>query len=299
MPELGALLRLCHVAEESPVDVLLGRVAYDRISADGPPQHLAEQKVRIDKMSQRRWRRLDLEETRAALETALKYESPPPSLKDLSVRLNRSSSTLRYQFPKLCSLIVEKFRRYTRKKSRVFYRKIKRALRSALRSATPAPTLEDLIRTFKCHRSVFLSNFPDLCDALRKQNEEDRKNGLMEVERLLLYAAITEVPPCSFRAFCQRTGRSDQSLRECFPILCARISARYSSYLSESLKMKRESRAQLVRDVAYALDAEGVYPSVRNVQSRISTFNVRSNGVALSMLREVRRKLQVSAIKAA
>ena len=299
LPELGALLRLCRVAGESPVDTLLGHVTYEKISVDSPPKNLAGQKTRNKKTCQRRWRRLDLEETWAALEASLKSEYPPPSLKDLSIRLNRSSSTLRYQFPKLCRLIIEKFRKYTRKQNKDYYRKIERALRSALRCAAPAPTLEDLIREFKCHRSVFLSNLPSLCDALRKRNEEDRKKELLEVERLLLHAATTEYPPRSFRAFCESVGRSDQSLRDLFPELCARVSARYSSYLSESMKKRRDERARLVREVAYALYAEGVYPSVLRVQSRITSFCVRSSDIALSVLRQVRRELQFRAVKAA
>jgi DNA-binding Lrp family transcriptional regulator len=239
-----------------------------------------------------------LEATRRALEDSLKNEYPPPSLKDLSLRLNRTAGTLRYQFPKLCSLIVKKYRQYSKKIKREFYRKIERALRKALKSNFIAPTLEDLVREFGCHRSVFTSNCPDLCEALRRRNEEDRKNTLAETEKELL-AALAETPPRSFKEFCRRTGQSDQRLREIFPELCARISARYSSYRSESFRVRREGQAHLVRDVAYALHKEGVYPTVKNVQSRINSFSVRSCEIALTALRQVRWELQSRAVKAA
>lgn len=294
LPELGALLRFCYVTGETLLEVLKGRAAREGKSSPSS----SEQRVTFKRKHPRNWSRLDLSATRQALEDAIKNESPPPSLKDLSLRLNRTANTLRYQFPKLCSVIVKKFSQYSKKKKRDFYRSIEQALRKALKSVFTAPTLEDLVREFGCHRSVFTSNCPDLCEALRRRNEEDRKNTLAETEKQLL-AAIAETPPRSFREFCQRTGRSDQRLREIFPGLCARISSRYESHRSEGFRMRREGLAHLVRDVAYTLHDEGVYPSVRNVQSRISSFSVRSSEVALSTLREVRHELQLSGVKAA
>jgi hypothetical protein len=294
LPVLGALLRFCYGIGETLVGMLTGTAAREKKSTTARAQR---HKV-LKKGRPRGWSRLDLEATRQALEHSIKKEFPPPSLKTISLRLGRTANTLRYQFPKLCSLIVKKFRQHSKLSRKGFYRTIEQALRKALKSARPAPTLEDLVREFGCHRSVFTSNFPRLCEALRRRNEEDRKNELAEIEGLL-HAATAEIPPRSFKEFCGRTGRSDQSLRETFPELCARISARYASYRSECNRLKREGLAQYVRDVAYALYGEGMYPSVRNVQSRITSFSVRSSKIALSVLREVRLEVQLSAVKAA
>ncbi|HEX8180473.1 MAG TPA: hypothetical protein VF525_13080 [Pyrinomonadaceae bacterium] len=290
LPELGALLRFCYGTRETLVDVLMGRVTYELNSAPAQP----EQNMSIKKGVPRSWSRLDLKATRESLEASINFEFPPPSLKDFSMRLNRDSNTLRYQFPQLCSLIVKRFRAYTKKSKRAFYRKIERALRAALKSTRPSPNLEKLVREFGCHRSVFISKFPDLYEALRKRNEEDQKNELADIESLLLYAATTELPPCSFKAFCQRSGRSDQSLRDSFPALCLLISERHALYRKEQSVQRREELIQRVKDIAYMLAAEGIHPSVRNIQAHFGTLTIRSSKVALTAIREVRGDLGIN-----
>jgi hypothetical protein len=286
LPELGALLRFCHAAKLSLLEAITGAVVHDVQRTESQPVPAASGRVKTP----RTWSRLDQEMTKKALEEATTI-SPPPSLKSLALELGRTPNTLRYQFPKLCALIVKRFRKFSKSLKQKFYQQIKRALTQALRSVAPAPTLEDLVRRFKCHRSVFFSNFPELCHKLMRRNEEDRKDRLAEIEGLLRFAATEETPPRSLKAFCEWTGCSDQSLRENFPELCALISSRYRLHLKEKFRTGREEQSRLVKVVSNRLYAEGIYPSVRNVQSCISSFSVRSSKVALASLREVRSEL--------
>jgi DNA-binding XRE family transcriptional regulator/AraC-like DNA-binding protein len=289
IPRFNTIMKISYLTNTPVIDIFTGEV----ISND-TKELLPELAVNIGKRKGSVHRRpipLDLSSTKQRLETLLDEGFTPRSLKDISQHLDRSSSTLRYQFPDICKSIVHRYKEYQQSLREGFHRKIEDSLNAALIAEPVAPTLEDLVRKFKCHRSVFLTNFPVTCTKLKKRNGEDQKRKWGKIKNTLLYALKDEEPPPSFRAVRRRAGYSEQTLRNKFPEICIQISKRHAQHRKNEFLAKRKELAQQVKTIAYTLYSQGVYPSVRAIQSQISTLNIRSNRTALAALREVRHEL--------
>jgi hypothetical protein len=290
LPELTGLLKVCRAAKVTLLDALAGQVD---VSREEVAQARVKQVTVGDSTRRRGHLPLNVSAMKRVLEESLRDEYPPPSLKEFALRHKRAPNTLRYRFPKLCKLAVAKYQKYRKNCKQPFYRKIKRSLNAALQASPVAPTLEDLVRKFKCHRSVFLSNFPDLCGALMKRNKVDRERQMSELERILQGAATDENPPRSLMNVSKKVSYSRAMLRNYFPTLCDKINERYRVYKQQQFELRRRELVQQVKHVAYSLYRDGIYPSVNSVQAHFNTVSIRSSEVALSALREVRLELNI------
>jgi TniQ len=106
VPQLDALLQLCSYFGTSPVRFLTGHA----LGTTPVLQHAPEEKTMTEK-PKKRFRKLETERLRCALEGVLQEEeNPPPSMREVAGRLQYDSSHLYKHFPDLCRAIAARCR---------------------------------------------------------------------------------------------------------------------------------------------------------------------------------------------
>jgi hypothetical protein len=128
-----------------------------------------------------------LEELHRTLENAL-GENPPPTLAELSRRLNcTTSSTLRMHEPDLCDRLVVRYRKYIEERRCA----LRRAAESALEE-TPVPPLRSVCERLGITRWFVNQYFPDV---RRRITEQHRRCSLAETARRreMLFEAVRQI----------------------------------------------------------------------------------------------------------
>ena len=128
-----------------------------------------------------------LEELRRTLENAL-GENPPPTLAELSRRLNcTTSSTLRMHQPDLCDRLVVRYRKYIEERRCA----LRRAAESALEE-TPVPPLRSICERLGITRWFVNQYFPDV---RRRITEQHRRCSLAETacRHEMLFEAVRQI----------------------------------------------------------------------------------------------------------
>jgi hypothetical protein len=234
---------------------------------------------------------MNLDEVRRSLEAALE-ETPPPSLIGVSRRLGRAASGLKYRFPELCWTIVKRQEQYRKQARRKEWGKARRALKATLEDESH-PSVADVARRIKWEFTRLTRRFPELCEEVSKKHSEHLKSGWSEVGRTL-EGILREEPPPPMSEVTKRLNRSAASLYGHFPRLCRRIGERHIKHRRISFTQRREQFLTEVRRIALALHDEGIYPSVKRVEERLSApKSLRSSRAALKVLREVRCELKL------
>lgn len=82
--------------------------------------------------------------------------------------------------------------------------------------------------------------------------------------------ASNENPPPAMTEVAQRLGYNLRTIRNHFPDLCGRISARYVEYKNQQGLLKIERLSDEIRQVTFELYAQGINPTRRNVSLRLS-----------------------------
>jgi len=82
--------------------------------------------------------------------------------------------------------------------------------------------------------------------------------------------ASNENPPPAMTEVAQRLGYDLRTIRNHFPDLCGRISARYIEYKNQQGRLKIEHLCDEIRQVTFELYAQGINPTRRNVSLRLS-----------------------------
>lgn len=287
---LGVLLKICHEVSISPLEFLTGRIhlpKYEGEVAVKQPEGVARSNA-----DGRRWRAVNLAETERQLKEALK-EDPPPSMIEMERRFGRSTSTLRYRFPVLCSAIAERYAGYVGAELSRKRRAIRRRLEEVLEDEDN-PSISEVARHNGWHLSTIIETFPDLCRMITERNVEHLRRCRQAVKAELT-AILGEKPPPPMCAVALRLNRSEQSLYDHFPTLCKSLAARHLKYLKASRRSRRSQFLNDVREVALSLHRRGVYPSVKVVEANLPRpKSLRSNREALEVLRHVRNELGLS-----
>jgi transcriptional regulator with XRE-family HTH domain len=113
IPQLESLLLCCFLLDASPLDLFNASVSMSR---DVSQKALTEQ-IEIKEKVKKRYRVLQVEKIRKALEAELLMQEGPPSpMCAVAKRLKYDHSFLRRHFPELCQAILDRYRAYRRKK---------------------------------------------------------------------------------------------------------------------------------------------------------------------------------------
>lgn len=104
LPRFTTLLQVCYRLNVPPFRFLTGTIEDFADSSDGSMQRFAPEF--------RKWRKLDKDETKRALEAVLEDGTRPfPPLSEVARRLDRNPSVLQRNFPDLCRNIVERYQK--------------------------------------------------------------------------------------------------------------------------------------------------------------------------------------------
>lgn len=241
----------------------------------------------------RRWRSIQTEEVEKALEASLK-EDPPPSMIGIARRLKRPASALRYRFPLLCAAIVSRYAEHAKVELEQRRDNIRRALELALQE-NDCSSVEEVARGNGWHLGTLIEIFPELCKQISERHAEHIKDGWSKI-RGELETVLKENPPPPMREVTTRFSCSETSLYSHFPDLCSRIAKRHKEYRKKEVIRRRERFLLKVRKAALTLHAEGIYPSVKQVGTRLGRpESLKSDKGALAVLREVRSALNLHA----
>lgn len=284
---LDSLLRFCFSADVPPLDFLTGVVGADAVRG----RRAAPSRGKGDcRLAPHRLRRsIDHNADGRILKAALR-ETPPRSMVAVAREMERQHSTLRYQFPELCKAIVARYAEYRSASALEEKKKGERALKEALADAA-RPCVAEVARRIGWTFCRLSRNFPELCRLVTRRHVKSQKERWRKVGDDLK-ASLEEDPPPSMAEMIKRLGYSETSLYSRFQALCRRIGRRHLAYRKGCFEERRDTFAAEVRAVALTLHAEGVYPSVRRVQGRLSADkSLRSSKTGLNALRKVREEL--------
>jgi hypothetical protein len=284
---LDSLLRFCLRAGVSPADFLTGEVNKGGFEVRPVPAGKPDGKRQPP--AARRRRSIDRNADGRALSAALK-ETPPRSMVAVARGMGRQHSALRYQFPELCKAIVARYAEYRSGSALEDGKKAERALEESLADMSH-PCVAEVARRLGWTFCRLRRRFPELCRLVTDRHAESRKECWQKVEDSLR-ESLEEEPPPSMAEMVGRTDYSETSLYAHFPALCRRIGRRHLAYRKGRFGRRRDEFAAEVRAGALALYAEGVYPSVKRVQSLLSgEKSLRSSKIGLEELRRVREEL--------
>jgi len=256
-PELRRLVEIFYRTGMSMKDVLSEKLSTDVISPEVAPIRLiGSYHITAD----------DMVRIKAALDLMLK-EDPPPSQNEVSIRTGCHVATLRRRFPKLFSLIKERWSSY---RADLYDKgKIKSSLIVAKEEETPR-SLHSVAKMLGCSPGFLRYNFRDDCKIITKRYAESR-NVFVDIDdtRAKLLALQAETPPLSIIQCAERLGCSRDNLDRYFPEIKRAIGIRYRKHCQKQVKRERERRKKIIRETVAALEAEQVNPSNYQVRKRL------------------------------
>lgn len=188
-PSLSKVLQICYWLKTSPFIFLTEEVVgidSSRLITVGQhqPQH-HHQRLNLDVVPdqpQYQYKRLDIEKAQAILQAAL-LESPPPSMKEVALRLEVTKLTLRHHFLDLYSAISSRHNEYEKNKR---LQEIQIFLEAVLESEEyPPPSMQEVARRFNCGSKHLRKHFPDKCRAISKRYLEYKKACGMKRREML------------------------------------------------------------------------------------------------------------------
>jgi hypothetical protein len=275
LPELERLMMLCYQTEVSMKDVLFGRESIDNISQGSFPVPL-KNSYHVSTT--------DVARMAAALRSMLD-EDPPPSQKETATRLGCHVTTIKKHLPHLFSLVQSRYSAFEADR----FDKIK--IKSSLVKATeehPPPSLSSVVKKLGCSRAFLRKEFADDCRIITKRYDEFRKVFVnLEEVRANLLALQSEVPPLSIGRCAERIGCSRDYLSRNFPEICRAIGARYYDYFQEITKRKREYRQKAIIDTYAVLEAEGINPTIYQINKRLPHIHGLTNREIEGVIRQI------------
>lgn len=126
------------------------------------------------RFSCRQWRADQRSVVRIGLEAAL-TEDPPPSLRQLAIRLGNQRDTIKGHFPKLARMIIRRHRAYHRKQFENLGPKLEAVLHE-----TPSSSLITVARRLGHTQEYLKKHFPSLSAAISKRHAELSKKQTLE-----------------------------------------------------------------------------------------------------------------------
>jgi hypothetical protein len=238
--------------------------------------------------ARRRPKGVNREELRRVMESALKHQFPPLSLRAIAKQMNLASHhTSRKYEPELCRQILA-LRAAHREQSN---ERIRSALEKALRQSPP-PTLKGVATRTGFPTSMAWTHYPELCAEIVAKHKSHEKQAWENVGRELERVKCEEIPLPTIKALAVRLGCSIQSLRVHFPDLCHEIATRRIEQQQASRLSRQVQLLSEIREAALNLHAQGIFPSANRVSEILPRpRNIGGNKVIVAELRKIREEL--------
>jgi hypothetical protein len=222
------------------------------------------------------------------MESALKHQFPPLSLRAIAKRMNLASHhTLRRYEPELCGQILARHAAHREQSNE----RIRSALEEALRQSPP-PTLKGVANRTGFPTSMAWGHYPDLCAEIVARHKSHEKQTWENVGRELERIKCEENPLPTIKALAVRLGYSVQSLRAHFPVLCHEIATRRTEQQQASFLSRREQLLSEIHEAALNLHAQGIFPSANRVSELLPRpRKIGAIKVIVAELRKIREEL--------
>jgi transcriptional regulator with XRE-family HTH domain len=174
-----------------------------------------------------------------------------------------------------------------KRRTRIDIEKVRIALEAAL-YIDITPSLQEVARSLGYSSTALAKHFPVECKKLSEKYKQSRKAEWAKVA-VELEGALVKEPPQSIRAIAKDLNRNHTSLYQYFPDLCRQVAQRYEFYRRVCREQKQEMFHREIREIVIALNLEGMYPSVKQVEARLrQRRTIRHSKMALDTLRQVR-----------
>jgi hypothetical protein len=192
------------------------------------------------------------------------------------------------KFPDLCRAIGAKIA----SNKTIQLGNTRQALRAALEEEPPA-SLEQISKRLGFGSPTPLRNyFPDLYRALVARRANYRANQRDKM-RSALEAMLTEEPPPTVPAVCERLGLSERWFYNLYPDLIRAIAARHRVRRDQSMKDRRQLSRIEVFHIVSDLNSKGERPGRALVQTRLSADAVKDWGTVSRFLKEAKREFGI------
>lgn len=289
-PQLDGVLRVCRLAYVSLLDFILGRLPEQHAPYPSPNKEAVKHHVKLRPRSPRRWSEAETRKVKAILEVALE-ENPPPSMIEMSRRLDRSSSTLQARFTDLCRKVIVRHANYRKERQLRFLDQVRLGLEAAI-IAEPPPCVQAVAGKLECSNTVLVQHFPKLCKKLTELYQARRGIYWGRVRSVLESILKASSPPQNVRMLAKELECSHTSILNYFPDLYRQLVSLCARYRREQSQQKDERLRQKIREIALAIYDQGKYPTVRRVAEHLAQPRyLRSSRVGLAALGEVRYEI--------
>lgn len=232
-------------------------------------------------------------------------KNPPPTMREVAQRLERSEDFLYGHFPELCHTLTERQRAYAEAEQQRMRDEFEAILNA---NENPPPTLGEIAQRLDRTDGWLYRCFPELCRTLA-----ERQRAYYEAEKLRVrrgLEAVLDANETSPPTLCEVTRRLDQSekfLRH-FPELCDAIVAQRRAYQEseksrlqhawEALRVNREESPPSMREVAQQLEQpvlrlRYLFPDLYQatiVQRRVHEANPSSQDCVVDQQKTVKKQ---------
>jgi AraC-like DNA-binding protein len=158
----------------------------------------------------------------------------------------------------------------------------------------PPPSLIEVAKRLGYGKGDTLYNYSsDLCRAINDRYVKYTNTKRLDNQKLILETVLAnqDYPPPSMQEVARNADIHYVTFKRNFPELCAAISARYSSYRHEESKKRLEKIAHEIREIALKLNAEGLEPTTKLIESHFKTRAVRREKKVIEIIRQIRQEL--------
>lgn len=289
IPQLDNLIKLCFIAQVSPLDFISGNLPHCFTSTGAPTKANKKQPCKSRRASTSRNKSIDFEKAKHLFKAMLAL-NPPISMDEIATKINCPSTSLRKRFPELCCAAIVRYKDYVSKRRNERWEIARVTLEDGLKEDL-SPSVQDLARRLNCSRNPLVKHFPELCALITRKYNQNRRSQWDQVKDAIK-AALKESIPRPIKIIAKQIGRSHTSIYNYFPSLCRLLSRRYGLFRQECSRKRKAQFQQEIKEIAIALHEKGLYPSVKRVEQHLSPHrSLRNSKVALSTLRDVRKAL--------
>lgn len=252
LPYFATLLNICSNLSIPPLEFV---TANSFPSSNSP--HFMIDYVEAVPRTKGRWSAYGLQYVRQVLESLLAEEADPsPTVDEVARRLGCSADMLRRKFPDLCRAITSRaIRKYIDAEA---LNTMRSTLEKELAGDGRLP-LDVVARQIGYSVPTVRKYFPELCQALVKRYRE-RNNYEQARQKLEEVLASNEEAP-SVKELARLMGYKYQNLRNHFPELCKRITARHNAVLRRRHEEWLANHCSRIHQAVSILHKQGVYPS--------------------------------------
>lgn len=206
----------------------------------------------------------DKDNIRQNLENLVAKNDPPfPSLEETARIIKCSTVYIKKHFPDLAKSISRKHLNFTDTIG------LKAYLEDFAQSnENPPPSLTNISQRLGYEIKTLRRYYPELCKLIVERHRR-WSNKEETAAYLQLLMEDNEYPFPSVVQVSKRIGRSTSYLRDNFPAYCKQISSNYYRDREQAKLNRVQQRCEEIRQVMFALHAEGIYPSRFRVESAL------------------------------